>query len=420
MTDLATKSSPSVRAAPIASESVEPALGSHIPALDGIRGLAILSVVIHHMTIIGNGPAAIDRFVYSVFHVGWIGVDLFFVLSGFLITGILYDAKGEDGYFRNFYARRTLRIFPLYYAVVFFSLVILPHIPNSKTARFARIEGSEIWYWTYLSNYSIAYVNEFRHGILDVSWSLAIEEQFYLVWPAVVLLLDRKTLMKVCGVLMIVALGTRLYLAQGNVFWIRCYVLTPCRMDALAAGAFVALAARGPRGARALIRPASILAPIAAIGIIAMKIIWPADCESMIWERYSYTISAVGFASFLLLAITRPANSPVSRVLGRGILATLGKYSYAMYLFHLPLRAFVRDIIYGPDGGRLGAFATFHGSQIPGQILYYAISLTITFIAAWLSWNLYEKHFLRLKRWFHSPKPRRIFEPATIIAPTIP
>jgi peptidoglycan/LPS O-acetylase OafA/YrhL len=138
----------------------------------------------------------------------------------------------------------------------------------------------------------------------------------------------------------------------------------------------------------------------------------------MFWERYAFTVNAIGFASFLTLAITRPAASPVSRLLGRGILATLGKYSYAMYLFHLPLRALVRDVIYGPNGGKLGAFATFHGSQIPGQLIYYAISLTITFIAAWLSWNLYEKHFLRLKRWFHSPKPRRVPAPATIIAPT--
>ena len=112
--------------------------------------------------------------------------------SGLLITGILVDSKGGAGYFWNFYAHRTLRIFPLYYAVVFLSLVVIPNlppglVPSGKLANFGRIDGDELWYWLYLSNFSIARAGEWRHGILGISWSLAIEEQFYLEWPLVVL-----------------------------------------------------------------------------------------------------------------------------------------------------------------------------------------------------------------------------------------
>src|SRR5437870_557283 len=164
-----------------------------VRALDGLRGIAILMVMLYHQTVM-VGSTGIDRFVGFWTLSGWIGVDLFFVLSGFLITGILSDSKGATGYFRNFYARRVLRIFPLYYGVVAFSLLILPYIPHWKLENLARIKGDELWYWTYLSNFSIAAHAAFRHGILDVSWSLSIEEQFYLMWPLLVLLLSRRSL----------------------------------------------------------------------------------------------------------------------------------------------------------------------------------------------------------------------------------
>jgi peptidoglycan/LPS O-acetylase OafA/YrhL len=117
---------------------------------------------------------------------GALGVDVFFVLSGFLITGILLDTLARPHYFRNFYARRVLRIFPLYYAVLGFAFLILPRIAPSTAVRYAAVNREAIWYWLHLSNFAIARRGSFVHGILDVSWSLAIEEQFYLLWPALV------------------------------------------------------------------------------------------------------------------------------------------------------------------------------------------------------------------------------------------
>src|SRR5262245_10378754 len=101
----------------------------HIPVLAGLRGLAIIAVIVCHVNWALGGPFILGRIngpLAMVFGWGWVGVDLFFVLSGFLITGILHNAKSCDGYFRNFYARRTLRIMPLYFGFLFFAIFILP------------------------------------------------------------------------------------------------------------------------------------------------------------------------------------------------------------------------------------------------------------------------------------------------------
>src|SRR4051812_39004746 len=104
-----------------------------IPALDGLRGIAILLVLFHHFTIY-RPDRGLDKWLANIPAAGWIGVDVFFVLSGFLITGILLDARDRRHYFRNFYARRALRIFPLYYLVVFVGLILLPKLPDMHTA----------------------------------------------------------------------------------------------------------------------------------------------------------------------------------------------------------------------------------------------------------------------------------------------
>ena len=241
-------------APPTCANRTCPELVGHLPALDGIRGLAILMVMVYHLTLL-PGDAGVDRIWAAVAAFGWAGVDLFFVLSGFLITGILWEARGgpPGAYFRNFYARRTLRIFPLYYAVMVLLLVVLPRLPHPQAARYGAVGGEQVWYWTYLSNFAIGLRHEWNLGSLDVSWSLAIEEQFYLVWPAVVLLLGRRALMGFCAAVVAAAVLCRTALTLSGGHPIAISVLTPCRMDALAVGAFLALAVRGPGGVAALV-----------------------------------------------------------------------------------------------------------------------------------------------------------------------
>ncbi len=160
-----------------------------VPALDGLRGLAILAVVEFHFAEGLTNASRPESAIYNVFRTGWLGVDLFFVLSGFLITGILSNSKGTPGYFRNFYWRRALRIFPPYYAFLFVFGVLYP------LARHRPLDAPW-WHWTYLTNVAIAAglpVNSCSHF-----WSLAIEEQFYLLWPLLIYMLSRKAAMNAC------------------------------------------------------------------------------------------------------------------------------------------------------------------------------------------------------------------------------
>ena len=204
-----------------------PTAGRYVPALDGVRGVAILLVILFHHTLMRQ-QTPLDRVYASIARLGWSGVDLFFVLSGFLITGILCDAKGSPRSYRNFYVRRTLRIFPLYYAFVFFTLTIAPWLwPDTPLAEMARAEmrdTSEAWSWLYLSNILFALKEGFGHPNLAVTWSLAIEEQFYLVWPLLVAGLGRHTLMWTCGGLMAVALAVRTGLVIADVDSTAAYV----------------------------------------------------------------------------------------------------------------------------------------------------------------------------------------------------
>ena len=174
----------------------------HIPALDGLRGLAIVLVLIRHFMPWHPTKVLAEQLLNGFLAMGWVGVDIFFVLSGFLITGILVDAKQSSHYFRNFYCVLRLRIFPLYYAMVLLCTAILPALriwPEGRPA------GSSFWWWTYLSNIPAAFYPEMKPGWLGVFWSLAVEQHFYLVWPVVIYMCSKKSATRVCFLLNILA-----------------------------------------------------------------------------------------------------------------------------------------------------------------------------------------------------------------------
>jgi peptidoglycan/LPS O-acetylase OafA/YrhL len=383
----------STRSAP--ADRPLPELAGHVPALDGIRGLAILMVMVYHLTLLPGG-VGLDRVWASVAAFGWAGVDLFFVLSGFLITGILWEARGSRHYFRNFYARRTLRIFPLYYAVIVLLLVVLPRLPHAQAARYGAVGSEQVWYWTYLSNFAIGLRHEWNLGSLDVSWSLAIEEQFYLVWPAVVLLLDRRALMRFCVGVIGVAVLTRTVLTLAGVHPIAVNVLTPCRLDALAVGAFLALAVRGTGGIAVLLAPAR---PVAAVSLLLLAGLFAVQGPK--WgvvrgpgQLIGYSLLAVFYGCVLLLGVSRRGRG-LNRFFSSRLLTTFGHYSYALYLFHLPISVCLRETVLRP-----GHMLALFGSHLPGQLLFYAAGIGLSLAAAWLSWRFYEGPILSLKRFF--------------------
>ena len=237
----------------------------------------------------------------------------------------------------------------------------------------------------------------FRHGILDVCWSLAIEEQFYLVWPFIVIMCSRRGVIAVCLLLVAAALAIRVWLRIEGVEPIAVYVLPFCRMDELAMGGLVAALARELTGGLERLVPiARRIAAIAGVGLLAM---WATgdnyNAKAVFTQTIGFSLLAFFFSAVLVLAACATPRSWLRHWLDNKWMISLGKYSYAIYLFHLPIRAVVRDAIYGPD-----KFVVFCGSMIPGQLIFYAVSGAFAFVAAWLSWHFYESRWLGLKKYF--------------------
>ncbi len=365
-----------------------------IPALDGLRGIAIILVMLHHFTSY-RPTAGIDALIGNVVFFGWSGVDLFFVLSGFLITGILLDTRDSKRYFTTFYARRTLRIFPLYYLVLFVAFVVLPMFPAVHPVLAGQADVPPQWpYWLYLTNVAIA-DRGWVHGWVDVAWSLAIEEHFYLVWPLVIWLCPPRVVAGLCAVIIVAEPVARMFARTSFEQALPIYVLTWFRLDGLATGALLALAQR-----RGLLPSLDRWVPIVVIagvaGIIACTIL---GGHTWWWNRrmqqYGYSLIAITAGAMLVSAISRPADSLWPRMLSAGWLRAFGKYSYCLYLIHLPVMRAVRVYVFNPD-----EYQTLGIAPWSAQVLFYGAATAPAFALAWLSWRWFEAPILRLKARF--------------------
>lgn len=387
--------------------------GTRDPRLDGLRGLAIALVMLYHATHYGLARTPVERALGVVPSIGWSGVDLFFVLSGFLITGILLRAKESPRYYPSFYARRVLRIFPLYYTVLLFFLVLVPRIPLFEAANDFWYPGAAregIWYWLYLTNLQIARLGVWQHQTLDITWSLAIEEHFYLLWPLVVRRVPERRLVAVCAALFAAALGLRVWLVASGASPLIAYTATPARFDTLAAGAALAVWARR-EGGLARLAPAARLVLGAATLLFAALYAWirwtAAPPAAAGWEAATvqvlsflrdpwmqtagYSLLCVGYAALLVVVVTAPAGAAIGRVFELRALRRIGEVSYGMYLIHV----FVA----------LVALSFFTPGHYPdhyalAQIGYWAIVFGVTYGIARLSWVLFEAPLLKLKRRF--------------------
>ncbi len=380
---------------------------SRLPALDGLRGLAILMVMEGHMwgiifTFTSGAPTlSIDQWIRRVIGVGWSGVDLFFVLSGFLITGILYDTKGSSRFLRTFYARRFLRLAPVYYLFLAFVLFVVPFIaPIDAVASVDELRDIQWWMWSYTINIGNGF--ETFDAVLPLVhvpfWSLAVEEQFYLVWPFVVLAMPRRPLMGLCCVLIVVALAIRVALTGGmfdDIFTPSATGhLMPARMDTLALGALIALAARGtelPAMARAAPGVLAMTAAFLAVLFIKNGALLPLENTDV--SRLGYTAFAFLYAALLVIALHAEEGSLLYRGLTLAPLRAFGKYSYAIYVFHL-LTAFVLARAFILNDWT----STVQGSQLPLNIAFSIVGTATTFALAWLSWQLVEQPLLQLKK----------------------
>jgi peptidoglycan/LPS O-acetylase OafA/YrhL len=365
-----------------------------IPALDGLRGIAIILVMLHHFTYY-RPTAGVDLLIGSVLFLGWTGVDLFFVLSGFLITGILLDTRDSERYFTTFYARRILRIFPLYYLVLFLAFVVLPRFPAVHPVVAGQVDLPSQWpYWLYLTNFSIA-DGGWVHGWVDIGWSLAIEEHFYLFWPLVIWLGPPRVVMLLCAAIMLAEPAARIYARETDAMVLPIYVLTWFRLDGLAIGALLAFAQR--RGLLpSLDRRVPAVVIVGVAGIIVCAIMGGHTWWWNRWmQQYGYSLVAITAGAMLVGAINRPADSLWPRMLSAGWLRAFGKYSYGLYLIHPPVMRAVRGYVFDPL-----EYERFGIAPWAAQVLYYGAATAPAFALAWLSWRLFEAPILRLKARF--------------------
>jgi peptidoglycan/LPS O-acetylase OafA/YrhL len=379
----------------------------HLRVLDGIRGLAILLVLIHHSSPLESEKWASGIPLLRWVHVGWIGVDLFFVLSGFLITGILLDERGRSHYLRNFYARRFLRIFPLYYGVLFVLFCVLPiglrliNLDSSAIGRLNRlvleyreIQRNQVWLWMYLSNFAAVF-SHIQWKSVGHFWSLAVEEQFYMIWPIVLSFSrGRRGLFAVCIVIVLMALGSRLAIPSMGLPQGVAYVLTPCRLDGLAMGGILAVLARGQGGLACWVTLGRVLG-CGASAFVVWGFYWQGFPEhGDFFCTIGFSLLANAFTALLLETLTAPPHSFISRIFQSSVLLFLGKYSYGIYVYNriiiLPVRFLVQ-----PE-----ALARQFGSPLAGVLAMQLACGGASIGIAMLSWHLYEIHFFKLKKKF--------------------
>jgi peptidoglycan/LPS O-acetylase OafA/YrhL len=364
------------------------------PALDGIRAVAVTLVFMEHFGGGAHGGRVLNL-INDIRVRGWVGVDLFFVLSGFLITGILFDTRNDSHYFKRFFARRSLRIFPVFYLVVAVLLALTPILHYQWRA-------GHLLFLIYMGNFfgnhdfSLYTVFSANHPTFKASighfWSLCVEEQFYLLWPAVVWMVrDRiKLLWTAAGISVLALLLRCVMLVMAGPVHAETWIIRtlPFRMDTLLIGAMLALLLRGPNADRwqRRCRPLFLVCTGLALGIFFFS---PAY-DSPWLLTVGLTITALASAG--LIGSTLRAGSPAFRLFYRKPLRTLGKYSYGFYIFHyVYVWAWIQLLVWFTNH--------FHSKAIAG-VLALSINFTVTFFVSKLSYELFEVKFLRWKRYF--------------------
>jgi len=342
---------------------------TYMPQLDALRAFAVLAVMVHHFL-------PIDHYIPSDYvTLGFLAVRLFFVLSGFLITGILLDYRSDERgqALRRFYSRRILRIFPIYYLTIFIALAL----------QVRPIQEGAFWHLTYLSNY-VAVSHPEWMGPASHFWSLAVEEQFYLVWPFILLFVPQKHLAKV-----IIGSISLAVLFRGFVLFVLSMpidaagIFTFATLDSLGGGALLALFRYDERlRTRLPTLMKSFL--IAGLGIVTL-------CTVLyiynIGFRILHTFLCLGISLLFVVLIEKTARGFTGKartVMEASTVLYIGKISYGLYVYHNFMLAIV-------------LYYLLKRTAVPDYRLVALLATVATFAAAIVSWHLIERPVAQLK-----------------------
>ncbi len=322
------------------------------PALDGLRAVAVAMVVVFHANT-------------NLLPGGWIGVDVFFVLSGYLITSTLGREQDRSGKISlpRFYMRRTLRLLPAFWCLLaFVMLTPLFRVPKQDIASAVLFAG------TYMINWARAF-HTLPEDLLGHTWSLAVEEQFYLVWPALFILIRRRTPIRwiAAGIVAVLAWRVSLYLTGANFY--RAYLGFDTRADALLLGCLLAFLPSTSRLAAWASKSWPV--PLAAIAFIALR------CYACGWfvQTIGFTVTAL-LAAWLIIGIR--TQDRLREVLSKPALVYTGKISYGIYLWHWPLMLLLREPF-----GMVGVVAAAALSYALASVSYETIERQCLSIRVW-------------------------------------
>ncbi len=362
-------------------------VGHHYPALNGLRALAVLAVLIAHCAMIASigVPAEneLQELSLKVMGIGWIGVDLFFILSGFLITGILLDTSENNNCLQKFYIRRTLRIFPLYYLILF-----MYFLSSYALGGGFDFSTSDLMYLLYIGNWDEwAGIN--RPYPLRHLWSLAVEEQFYLIWPAVFLISNKFNVAKhlcIITIISIIAFRTLYVLIDHHEF---IYHITITRADSLLIGALMAIVIK-EKGIGYFKISSTVYTLVIGCILFATVAVINGNFNGKTPTVLMFGIPSLFliFVPIILLTFLLPDKHIFQRTLSSLPLTFIGKISYGMYVYHW----FVIIIIYN-----LNLIPTDSYSFWPRQAMFITYTLPITVILSWVSYEYIEKPILGYK-----------------------
>lgn len=368
-----------------------------LPPLDGLRGIAISMVLVFHCFYLAPGGffSSLSSTIASWM---WLGVDLFFVLSGYLITTALLATRESPGYFGGFYRRRIARIWPAFFVVMTYVVVVYPILIGTPTERMS--SPMLPWIMTLMQNW-----HQIGHATYETwgtphFWSLAVEEQFYLFWPLVILLVPRQHQLRICIGVLLASVALRALVITQSTNVLVFYELTPCRLDGFAAGAAVAIYAQG-RIVTQTLSPWIVRAERIGLLLLMTAFVFGAKISNDFRWAWSLAMSGNSLIIAAVVARCRLGHLPQwgHSILCIKPLQWMGRYSYGIYLIHYVLLIQLR----GPIERYMPTSITTHGNLL--IIITGVIVVALSLAWAWIMFEFIEAPALR---WGARSRPKSI------------